>query len=126
MARKPRHMQSENTGRSRGIPLIRYARNPSFLRGIRDARIGRPISLEQSMSDDWVYVDGRHFGTMFPGITTREIKEGREANALEHVTRALVTWWHEAYVSPGIGGRLWEQYDKENREAEEHTRNNAV
>ena len=110
MARKPRYTQSENTGRTRNVPLIRYARKAEFLRGIRDARIGRPISLEQSMSYDWVYVDGRQFGTMFPGITTREIKEGREANALEHVTRALARWWNEAYVSPGIGGRLWEEH----------------
>lgn len=118
MARKPRHTQSENTGRTRRIPLIRYARHPSFLRGIRDARIGKPISLEQSMSNDWVYVDGRQFGTMFPGITTREIKEGAEARALPHVTRALETWWREGYVSPGIGGRVWEQYNRENRESE--------
>lgn len=114
MARKPRYTQSENTGRTRRIPLIRYARNAEFLRGIRDARIGKPISLEQSMSDDWIYIDGRQFGMMFPGITTREIKEGTEANALKHVTRALAKWWNEAYITPGIGGRVWEQYVKAN------------
>lgn len=123
MARKSRYTESENTGKRRTIPLIRYARQPMFLRGMRDVFRGRGITVEQSChsgKDVWSYYDGRQFATMFPYITVPEIKEGRETDAPEHVMRALKTFMSEGYVPPGIGGQVFETWAKTEAERREH------
>lgn len=113
MARKSRYTASENTGKWRAVPVIRYARHPMFLRGMRDVFLGRGITVEQSMysaPDQGPYCDGRQFATMFPYITVPEVRKGREDEAPEHVTRALNAFLAQGYVSPGIGGRVFEQW----------------
>lgn len=116
MARKGRYTASENTGKRRSVPLIRYARHPMFLRGMRDVFLCRGITVEQSMRpapEQGPYCDGRQFAAMFPYITVPEVRKGREDEALEHVMRALETFLAQSYVSPGIGGRVFERWLEE-------------
>lgn len=116
MARKSRYAAGDNAGRVHNIPLIRYARQPMFLRGVRDMFLGRNITVEQSMysgRDQCVYYDGRQFAAMFPHITVPEIRKGREDDVLPHVERALQLWRQNSYVEPGHGGRVFQQWLEE-------------
>lgn len=96
-----------NQGRLRKVPAIRYARQPAFLKGMRDRRSGRPIDgTYDDSTDRFLYVDGRQFAAAYPGISTRELKNGREDQVPEHAVRCLRNFFALMHVSPGQGERV--------------------
>ena len=95
-----------NQGKLRKVPAIRYARQPAFLKGMRDRRSGRPIDgTYDDSTDRFLYADGRQFAAAYPGISTRELKNGREDQVPMHVIRCLCVFFGDMVVRPGSGER---------------------
>lgn len=65
----------------------RFTGRPGFQRGMRHVRLGRGISIQESMATDALYYEyGRQFAAMWPEVSVLEIKQPsrRWANVLRH------------------------------------------
>ena len=68
--------------------ITHFTHNPTFLKGMRDKRLGKRVSVENTMGDDvLMYEYGRLFAAMNPGVGVTEIKR-KERELEQHVLRA--------------------------------------
>lgn len=73
---------------------------------MRDRRAGKPIDQAfDETPNRFAYVDGRQFAAMYPGISTKELRSGREDQVPMHVILCLRTFLSVGHVRPGSGER---------------------